>query len=64
MASTELRKHAGQIGGHTTVHMRRAIHATVLVLTKIVPFAPTGVRKHSVGFDNQLELFFIAALKP
>jgi hypothetical protein len=65
MASTELRKHAGQIGGHTaTVHMRRAIHATILVLTKIVPLAPTGIRKHSVGFGNQLELFFIAALEP
>ena len=65
VTSTELRKHARQIRGHTTataVHMRRAIHATVLVLAKIVPFAPTGVRKHSVGFNNQLELFFIAAL--
>jgi hypothetical protein len=66
MASTELRKHARQIGGHTAaaVHMRRAIHATILVLAKIVPFAPMGVRKHCVGFGNQLELFFIAALEP
>jgi hypothetical protein len=67
MASTELRKHARQIGGHTTaatVHMRGAIHATILVLTKIVPFAPMRVRKHCVGFDNQFELFFIAALEP
>jgi hypothetical protein len=69
MASTELRKHARQIGGHTAaataaVHMRRAIHATILVLAKIVPFAPMRVRKHSVGFSNQLELFFIATLEP
>ena len=66
MASTELRKHARQIGGHTAgVRMRRrAIHATILVLAKIVPFAPMRVRKHSVGFSNQLELFFIAALEP
>jgi hypothetical protein len=69
MASTELRKHARQIGGHAAaaaaaVHMRRAIHATILVLAKIVPFAPMGVRKDSVGFGNQLELFFIAALEP
>jgi hypothetical protein len=65
MVRTELREHARQIGGHTTaVHMRRAIHATILVLAKIVPFASMGVRKHSVGFSNQLELFFIAALEP
>jgi hypothetical protein len=66
MASTELRKHARQIGGHTAgVHMRRrAIHATILVLAKIVPFASMGVREHSVGFGNQLEFFFIAALEP
>lgn len=44
--------------------MRRAIHAAVLVLTKVVPFAPMGVRNHRVGFDNQLELFFITALEP
>jgi len=65
LASTELRKHARQIGGHTAaVRMRRAIHAAVLVLTKIVPFAPMRVRNHRVGFDNQLELFFIATLEP
>jgi hypothetical protein len=65
MASTELRKHARQIGRHTAaVHMRRAIHATILVLAKIVPFAPMGVRKHSMSFSNQLELFFIASLEP
>ena len=65
MASTELRKHARQIGGHAAaVHMRRTIHATILVLAKIVAFAPTGVRKHSVRFGNQLELFFVAALEP
>jgi hypothetical protein len=65
MASTELRKHARQIGWHAAaLHMRRAIHATVLVLAKIIPFAAMGVRKHSVGFSNQLELFFIAALEP
>ena len=64
MATTELRKHARQIGGHAAaMHMRRAIHATILVLAKVVPFAPMGVRKHSVGFSNQLELFFIAALR-
>lgn len=64
MASTKLRKHARQIGGHTAaVHMRRAIHAAILVLAKIVPFAPMRVRKHSVCFGNQLELFFIAALQ-
>jgi hypothetical protein len=65
MASTELRKHARQIGRHTgAVRMRRAIHATVLIFAKIVPLAPTGVRKHGVGFGNQLELFLIAALEP
>ena len=64
MASTELRKHARQIGGHAAaVHMRRAIHPAVLVLAKIVPFASMWVRKHSVGFGNQLEFFFIAALE-
>ena len=64
MASTKLRKHARQIGGHAAaVHMRRAIHTAILVLAKIVPFAPMRVRKHSVGFGNQLELFFIAALQ-
>lgn len=41
--------------------MRRAIHA-ILVLAKIVPFAPMRVRKHRVGFDNQLELFLVSAL--
>lgn len=43
------------------MHMRRAIHA-ILVLAKIVPFAPMRVRKHRVGFDNQLELFLVSAL--
>jgi hypothetical protein len=41
--------------------MRRAIHA-ILVLAKIVSFTPMRVRKHRVGFDNQLELFFVPAL--
>jgi hypothetical protein len=66
MARTKLRKHARQIRGHAAaaaaaVHIRRAIHA-ILVLAKIVPFAPPRIRKHSVCFDNQLELFLIAAL--
>jgi hypothetical protein len=60
-ARTKLRKHARQIRGHTAVHMRRAIHA-ILVLAKIVPIAPMRVRKHRVGFDNQLELFLVSAL--
>ena len=62
MAMTELCKHVRQIRRHTTLHMRRAIHA-VLVLAKIIPFAPMRVRKHCVGLGNQLELFFIAALR-
>jgi len=63
MARTKLRKHARQIRGHAAaaVHIRRAIHA-ILVLAKIVPFAPPRIRKHSVCFGNQLELFLIAAL--
>ena len=40
---------------------RRAVHA-VLVLTKIVPFAPMRIRKHRVGLYNHLELFLVAAL--
>ena len=51
MASTELRKHVRQIGGHTALRMRRAVHA-VLILAKIVPFAPMRVRKHSMGLGN------------
>ena len=44
------------------MHMRRrAVHA-VLVLTKIVPFAPMRIRKHRVGLYNHLELFLVAAL--
>ena len=62
MAMTELCKHVRQIRRHTTLHMRRAIHA-VLVLAKIIPFAPMRVRKHCVGLGNQLELFLIAALR-
>ena len=40
---------------------RRAVHA-ILVLAKIVPFAPMRIRKHRVGLYNHLELFLVAAL--
>jgi len=43
-------------------HVRRVGRA-VLVLAKIVPFAPARVRKHRVSFGDQLELFLIAALE-
>ncbi len=64
VARTELCEHAGKIRGHAAVpvHMRRAIHA-ILVFAKIIPFAPTRIRKYRMCLDDQLELFFIAALE-
>ena len=60
-ASTELRKHARQIGGHTAAHVGRISH-TVLVLAEIVSLAPLRVRQDRVRLGNQLELLLIAAL--
>lgn len=62
----KLRKHARQIrvwaAAAAATHVRRVGRA-VLVLAKIVPFAPARVRKHRVSFGDQLELFLIAALE-
>jgi hypothetical protein len=61
--SIKLRKHARQIRVRAgAAHVRRVGRA-VLVLAKIVPFAPSRVRKHRVSFGDQLELFLIAALE-
>ena len=59
----KLRKHARQIRVCAAATHVRRVGRAVLVLAKIVPFAPTRIRKHRVTFGDQLELFLIATLE-
>jgi hypothetical protein len=63
--STPLGCHSSENIGHIhTSHAShtRAIHATILVDTHVVPFSPLWIGKNGVGFHYQLEFLLIASL--